>query len=463
MNRVLAVVALFALTACGADGAGAPDVTSDVTSDVTADVTADTTSDVAPDADAEVSPAPCRSAHRPIVFAHGFLAAGDTWAPHIMRFVANGYCPDELYRLDWNTLGFDTATAADELDAMITQALATTGKDQVDLVGHSAGGGLGYTYLSESARELKVAHYVHVASNVQDGPAGVAAGTPTLNLWSEADAVIKDKGDIAGATNVALVGADHYEAATTPESFDAIYRFFHDGAAPTTTDIVAEGPILIAGKVLALGENTPASAATVSIYELDAETGARLGAAVAELTSAADGGYGPVAVRAGVPHELVVSGATESGLPIRYFREPFVRSNPAVYLRTLPASDTVAGALISDVPFDAPDQTVLVVFTASQATIAGRDSLSVHGLDLATEALAAPARTAIAWFLYDADRDGATSAEPVALFSSFPFLNGVDAWFEPGGAPLKITFNGRSLTVPASPAGVDGPVVATFD
>ena len=80
-----------------------------------------------------------------------------------------------------------------------------------------------------------------------------------------------------------------------------------------------------------------------------------------------------------------------------------------------------------------------------------------------TEALAAPARTAIAWFLYDADRDGATSAEPVALFSSFPFLNGVDAWFEPGGAPLKITFNGRSLTVPASPAGVAGPVVATFD
>ncbi|MEZ4265693.1 MAG: hypothetical protein R3F39_04890 [Myxococcota bacterium] len=463
MNGVRVWGCVVGLLMCGllacdgaSNGLAVPDV-ADAVSDAAPEVAAD----AAPDA--EVVTPPCRSAHRPIVFAHGLLAAGDTWAPHIMRFVANGYCDDELYRLDWNTLGGGGTESADALEALVREALAVTGKTQVDLVGHSAGGGLGYTFLSDAARAPLVAHYAHVASSLKTGPAGVDGGTPTLNLYSDADAIVKDKGDIPGATNVALSGADHYQAGTSAESFDALYTFFNDGAAPATTAIVPAEPILVSGKVLALGENTPAPSATVSVYEVDPATGARVGAPVAEASADATGSYGPVAVRGGVPHEFVVSGATESGLPIHYYREPFVRSNPAVYLRTLPAADSLAGSLISDVPFDDPDQTVLVVFTASQATIHGRDSLSAGSLDLATAELAAAARTAIAWFLYDADKDGATGGGPIDLFTIFPFLNGVDARFEPGGPPLSIVFQGRTLVVPAWRAGVDGPVVATFD
>lgn len=447
-RMLLAPLALCALAACGSDQGSA-------TADARLDAVQDT----------EVTAPPCRSAHRPIVFAHGLLAAGDTWAPQIMRFVANGYCEDELYRLDWNTLAGGTADAADALDALVDRALAVSGKAAVDLVGHSAGGGLGYAYLADPARAARVAHYAHVASNHKTGPAGPdgATPTPTLNLWSESDAIIKDKGDIPGATNVTLADADHYQAATSPASFDALYRFFNEGAAPQTTDILPAEPISVSGKVLALGENIPAPTATVTVYEVDPSTGARVGEPVAVLDAADDGSYGPVAVRGGVPHEFVVTGATESGLPIHYYREPFVRSNPAVYLRTLPAADSLAGSLISEVPFDDQNQSVVVVFTASQATIYGRDTLKIQGLDLATEALAAPARTAIAWFLYDSDKDGVTSGDAIALFTVFPFLNGVDAWFEPGGPPLRITFDGRTLWVPAWRAGVDGPVVATFD
>lgn len=454
----LAPLACCALLACGSDGGGAA---ADARVDAVEGI--DAGADALSDAGAEVAAAPCRSAHRPIIFAHGLLAAGDTWAPHIMRLVANGYCEDELYRLDWNTLAGDTAEAAEALDALVDRARSVTGKAEVDLVGHSAGGGLGYAYLADAAYAVKVAHYAHVASGLKTAPAGPVGATPTLNLWSQADAIVKDKGDIPGATNVTLAGADHYQAATSPESFVALYRFFNEGAAPATTEIVAAEPILVSGKVLALGENTPASTATVTVYEVNPATGARAGEPVAVKGADSDGHYGPIVVRGGVPHELVVTGATESGLPIHYYREPFVRSNPAVYLRTLPAADSLAGTLISDVPFDDPNQSVVVVFTASQATIYGRDTLEIQGLNLATEALAAAARTAIAWFIYDSDNDGATSGDAIALFTVFPFLNGVDAWFEPGGPPLSITFQGRTLVVPAWRAGVDGPVVATFD
>jgi pimeloyl-ACP methyl ester carboxylesterase len=458
LRASLAPLACLALLACGSAGSGgAGDVPADTLADAEVTPGADAL------ADAEVTVPPCRSTHRPIIFAHGLLAAGDTWAPHIMRFVANGYCEDELYRLDWNTLAGGTADAVDALDLLVDHALSVSGKAQVDLVGHSAGGGLGYAYLADAPRAARVARYAHVASSLMTVPAGPDGATPTLNLWSESDAIIKKKGDIPGATNVTLAGADHYQAGTSPESFDALYRFFNDGAAPQTSDIVPAAPILVSGKVLALGENIPASTATVAIYEVDPATGARAGEPVAVQDADADGNYGPVVVRGGVPHEFVVTGATESGLPIHYYREPFVRSNPAVYLRTLPASDSLAGSLISDVPFDDPEQSVIVVFTASQATIHGRDTLTVQGLDLATEALATEARTAIAWFLYDADKDGETGGDAIPIFTAFPFLNGVDAWFEPGGPALSITFQGRTLVVPAWRAGVDGPVVATFD
>jgi len=36
----------------------------------------------------------CDDSHAPVVFVHGFLGSGDTWAPQVQRFASNGLCAD---------------------------------------------------------------------------------------------------------------------------------------------------------------------------------------------------------------------------------------------------------------------------------------------------------------------------------------------------------------------------------
>lgn len=415
--------------------------------------------DTAPDSGGAV---PCDPSRRPVVMVHGFLASGDTWAKHVQRFATNGMCLTHLRVLDWDSLG-DRDDAVAALDALIDALLAATGATTVDLAGHSAGGGVGYSYLSDPARAAKVAHYAHVASNVNAGPAGPAgAEVPTLNLWSSDDLVIQAPGDIPGATNVTLTGADHLEVASTAESFAAIYAFFNDSQAPETVVIGPEPAVTVSGKALILGTNAPMAGAAIAIYEVDAATGARRDApAVATLTAGPDGSWGPVPVLHGAHYEFSVVGASPDDRPVHYYREPFLRSNPLVYLRGLPPADTLAGVLLSEIPF-ADDHAVLVNFTGSQAVIAGRDTLSIDAIDLSTEALASADQTAIAFFLYDADGDGLSGGAPVDTFGAFPFLNGADVYL-PASGTSSLTFNGRTLNVPRWPSGSEGAVVVVFD
>jgi hypothetical protein len=51
----------------------------------------------------------CENAPRPIVFVHGFMGAGDSFANAAMHFSSNGYCPAFLRVFDWNTQSFDMA------------------------------------------------------------------------------------------------------------------------------------------------------------------------------------------------------------------------------------------------------------------------------------------------------------------------------------------------------------------
>src|SRR5262245_46092292 len=46
----------------------------------------------------------CNSSLMPIVFMHGFLASGDSYAKHTMLFTSNGYCGNRLFVYDWNTV-----------------------------------------------------------------------------------------------------------------------------------------------------------------------------------------------------------------------------------------------------------------------------------------------------------------------------------------------------------------------
>lgn len=403
--------------------------------------------------------AECDASLRPIVFMHGFLAAGDTWAEQTQRFEANGYCADHLVAFDWNSIVPDGAEA--QLDARIDALLAATGATQVDLVGHSAGGGLGYRYLAEPAHAAKVAHYAHLASAQQPGPAGPAdAPVPTLAVRSSGDTIVTNASDITGATNLVLAGADHYEVATSLDTFVALWRHFV-GGDPTTTDVALDTTPELAGKALALGENAPAAGWTVEVWAVAGATGERLGAdAKATFTVAEDGSWGPFAATAGTRYELFLAPpAGSDGRPIHYYIEPVDRTDDLVYLRSLPAADSLVGALLAGLPFD-DGHVDLIVYSAARAVITGRDTLTVGERTLSTDELASAERTTIAFFLFDENVDHA-SGGPAGLFSAVinVFLTAVDEYLAADGSSLTITLNERALTIPRWPSATAGATV----
>jgi pimeloyl-ACP methyl ester carboxylesterase len=412
--------------------------------------------DISPLSSPEVQ---CDTCFYPVVMVHGFLASGDTWTKFHQRFTSNGYKPGQLYAFDWNSLN-QGANHVAVLDAFIDNVLTKTGAPKVRLIGHSAGGGLGYNYLSDAARAAKVDGYVHIGSSVQSGPAGPGGSVATLNLWSPDDNVAQG-GDISGATNVSIPGQDHYQIATSQESFAAVWQFFHN-QPPNTLEITPESIVCIAGRMLYFGENTPLVNGKVEIYPVNPATGERLTGSPAHTLFTDSLGYWPaINVDANVTYEFVATPPVPAQREIHYFREGFTHLNTLVYLRTIPPPTSLAGLLLGGLPNN-DNQTVMNVFSASQAVINGRDTLTVAGSVLSTPQYAAPDKTAIAYFLYD-DGDSQTELTPVGIFGTFPFLNGVDMFFPPNppGA-ISLQFNNRQLNV-RNLKSSQGIVVGVFD
>lgn len=405
------------------------------------------------------TPADCDTTFYPVVMCHGFLASGDTYAPQVKRFVQNGYCPNFLYVLDWNSLGGGSAVG--QLDEYIDGILSRTGASKVELVGHSAGGGLGYDYLSEATRAAKVAHYVHIGSNPQTSPAGPNGEIPTLNIYSPYDAVVLGA-DIPGATNVSLADKDHYEVATSEETFAAIYEFVR-GEAPVSTSIASDGIRGVGGRVLTLGENEPLVNATVNIYELNSATGERAGTSpIISYTTNDYGQWGCFNAEENMHYEFEVIPADPGQRKLHYYREPFVTSDNLVYLRAFPPATSLAGTLLASLP-EEDDQAVVISFTASQAVIYNRDVMTVEGYNLSTQQFASEDNTTIAFFLYD-DGDGQTEETEVGLFGFTPFLTGVDIFFPSDPQQtIDLVFNQREMHVPSWPSETEGVTVVVFD
>jgi hypothetical protein len=418
-------------------------------------------SNIIPDIEPPSSPVECDTCLYPVVMVHGFLASGDTWTKFHQLFTSNGYKWRNLYAFDWNSLNQFGGNTPQLLDQFIDKVLAETGATQVRLMGHSAGGGVCYTYLSDPVRAAKVDGYVHIGSSVQTGPAGPNGSEPTLNLWSTGDEVV-DGGDIPGAENVMIPGKDHYQIATSPESFAAVWQFFHNNA-PGTLDITPQGPLVcIGGKVLYFGENTPLVNAKVELYEVNPANGMRVGSSP-DFTffTDADGKYGPENIKANTTYEFVATPPNSSQRVIHYFREGITHLNSLVYLRTIPPPPSLAGILLAGLPKN-DQQTVMNVFSASQAVIHMRDTLLVAGSELSTAQYAPSSKTAITYFLYD-DGDSQTELTPVGTFGNFPFMNGVDMFFPTtvqGSIPVML--NNRTLQVRNIPSS-QGVVVGVFD
>jgi hypothetical protein len=400
--------------------------------------------------------------YRPIIMVHGFLASGDTYAGQAMRLSSNGYEKNKIYVFDWNSLNQGSNTN-DLLDQLIDSVLAATGATQVDLVGHSAGGGVGFSYISDSTHAAKVAHYIHLGSNPQSGVPVYGGDTvKVLNIWSAADSVVAGA-NIPGATNVTLQGADHYQVATSEQTFTELFKFCNDGKMPTTVTITPQTPIQISGKCVTLGENAPMVGATIKVYPTDNATGLRVDPVpAAVLTVDSKGKWGPIDIMANQTYEFEVISANSTDRVVHYYREGFFRSNHLVYLRTLPPANSIAGFLLNGLP-NTDDQSVVAFFASSQAVITGRDNFSVNNTNLAISPFADASKTAIAYFMYD-DGDNTTEVTPVGLFGQFPFLNGVDMFFATTPPhTISLQFNGRTLNVPNLKSATDGVIVAVFD
>ena len=287
------------------------------------------------------------------------------------------------------------------LSAEIDQVLAATGAVKVVLMGNSRGGNAIRHYIANGNGAAKVSHAIlggtpnhgvwadtSFAPNsefngsgpflsglnapqgangdeVTPGPAWMTIRSDHNDKFAQPDGVwIGRKGKptnvtadgpaLKGANNVVLAGRDHREVSYHPEAFAAAYRFV-TGRAPTTTTpthVTPEATITLAGKVTGYAgsspTNLPLAGAKLTVYAVDAGTGARRGAPLVAQTIAADGRWGPLATDSATPLEFMLE--APGFATAHTYRAPFARSADTVNLRperAIADADKDAAALVS--------------------------------------------------------------------------------------------------------------------
>ncbi len=397
----------------------------------------------------------------PIIFVHGMLASGDTYAGQISRFEANGYDGKLLFAYDWNSLSFGRGGAADGLQQMVDSVLSQTKSSKVFLVGHSAGSGLVYNYCKDSTRVNKIAGVVLIGGFKQDTTAGFKGEIPTLNIFSEGDLVVKGGSEIPGATNIRLKEDDHYEVATGTLAFDAMYRFVTGGQTASLEALHSDEPVFLAGKALSLGNNAPIAGGKVSVYQLNPLSGERVKSnpdAIYEVDI--NGHWGTFMAIKGAAYEFMLQGPDSADRPIHYFREQVQGTNRNVYLRSIPTSGMMS-MMFSGIPEDSLP--ALAVFSSNKAILNGRDILLVDGKELTGTDFFKPSRTTIAMFLYDGNGNRQSDLTGVGLFNmQGVFLAGIDVAFEVAPKPIQLELNNRLLNIRRIPSR-DGVTVPVFD
>ncbi len=400
--------------------------------------------------------------HYPLVLIHGFLASGDTYEQQALRFVANGFDMDRIFTFDWNTVGRQGNMTA--LSEMVDAVLEKTGADKIYLAGHSAGSGLSYSFMADSNRAQLVEAYAHLAGRPMEELPGVASHrVRPLNIYSDGDYIVKGN-DISGAENLRLTKQDHYEVATSEETFAAMFAFFTGEKPQQLTVPHAENEhIQLSGKVLSLGENQIQAGAKVVVYALKTNSGERQQETPAgEFTVDDHGHWGPFTANKGIAYEFVVSPKEEDSRSIHYYRTPFYTDNPFIYLRTLPGAGSMAGMLLSGIPSD-DAQSAVAIFASQQAIIHGRDRLSINETELSTEDWAKPSSSNIAWFLYDANNNLESDFTAIPTFAMMPFLMGVDVFFPTKPvATQSAAFNDQHLYFLNRKSETEGIVVLVF-
>ncbi len=355
----------------------------------------------------------------PMIFVHGGAGSGAQFESQALRFTSNGY-PQEFV----NVLEYDSTFSVNtreqvlaNLDALIAKVKASTGRDRVDVLGHSLGTTLMHEYLATPARAANVRKYVNIDGRTATAPPG---GVPTLAIWAGRGTAGRE---ITGAENVTVPNQTHVQVATSAESFKPIYRFFTGHRA--RRDISPERRITLSGRAQLFPQNTGVGDRTLEVWEVSGRTGQRsCNRPLARVDIADDGSWGPVrGIRPGAHYEfaLLKEGQNTHHL---YF-EPFVRSSHLVRLLT---SEPDAGVNLLIERSPAHSAFTIVRYKELWGDQAAEsDELSVNGTNVVNAATAPIAKRVIGMFAFDAGSDRVSNVTtPLPVVFSLPFLSGVD-------------------------------------
>src|SRR5689334_13424249 len=137
----------------------------------------------------------CDLSKTPLVFVHGTVGSGDNFNHPALLFASNGYCPESVRAIEYNSLGGGYADVSAQLDALIPEVLADTGASKVVLLGHSQGTRHAGQYVADHPEIAEA--YIHLAGGpVPENPGGVR----TLSIASTGDAITKGCCDNAAVT-----------------------------------------------------------------------------------------------------------------------------------------------------------------------------------------------------------------------------------------------------------------------
>jgi len=364
------------------------------------------------------------AAPRPIVFVHGAAGSAAQFQTQAKRFASNGYAPAGIDGIDYD---FSFATESSSavlarLDQKITALLQQTGADQVDLVAHSLGTFLSHSYLGTASRAARVAHYVNL-----DGATAVRrpGGVPTLAIWGEGSVLRR----IGGAENVYQRDQSHTQTVTSVQSFSQMYRFF-TGSAPQTTAVVAEtGQIRVSGQAVLFPSNVGAAGMGLTVHEVSATTGQRVGAPVASFTIGADGSFGPFTASPSARYEFAL--AQGQGQVQHHYLAPLQRTDRLVRLLTNRPGEGIGARVPVGPAHSALSITRYKEWWGDQGS--SGDTLSVDGTNIVTSVTAPRDKRAIGIFAHDQNSDRRTDLSRAIPDFDETFITAADV-FIPAGA-----------------------------
>lgn len=385
----------------------------------------------------------------PIVFVHGFAGSATQYASVAKRFVSNGYPADRIRTFEYDSSDRNAATVAPvALDAFIDAVRAELHADQVYLVGHSLGTTVSNNYLAVPARAAKVARYVGVDGRDNTNPCG-----QTLQCMG----IFRGSTGNVGGNNLYFNGTQtHVEAATSPESFAAQFRFF-TGAEPATTRILPEPPgqVQIAGRAVNFPQNTGVDGATLLVWEVEAASGRRVDPEpVATLELGPTGAWGPVPINGQQHYELELL-RPDSNVTLHVYLQPFLRDDfwvrllssapgSAILANTVVGPNHATAVIIRNREFWTTDlkghNDVLEIATTSASQ---GNQKSVNALQNVKTGGPSVANWPVGIHVHDNPADQVSSLAVLPFFAAQAFQTGVDVYM-PAADPIDGTITFRS-------------------